>query len=162
MTTLFWLILAVGSVAPAIELTDHEGKPRRFPDGKQAVLLVYEDQDGGKQNQAEKARLGALNAIPENRAKVDVIGVADLSKWHWWPARKYALDDVRKQAAAKKTIVYIDWKGAAHKAWGVRKATSTLILLDAAGKVRFVSEGQLTPDQWQTLLRLLTDLGVAP
>lgn len=155
MTLSAALLIAVGALAPAVEVTDHAGRSHGFPDRTQAVLLIYEDQDAAKQNTAAKDRLAQINADPQRRARVDVIAIADLSKWDWWPARKYALADIRKIATENKTTVYIDWKGALRKAWGLARSKSTLILLEPDGKVRFVSEGPLTDAQWRHLLTLM-------
>jgi len=153
-------LLAVGAVAPRVYVPDQALDLRVFPDQKQALLVVYEDQDGGKQNKAIKAVLGKLNSVPENRAKVDVVAVADLEKWSWWPARKYALADVQKAAAEKHTTIYLDWKGELRRAWSLSKNKSNLVLVGADGVVRFASEGELTDAQRKTLLDLLAQLGV--
>jgi predicted transcriptional regulator len=153
-------LLTVGTTAPPVRLQDQSGNARAVPDPNQALLLIYEDQDGGKQNTYAKQLLGELNAKPENRAKVDAIAVADLEKWNWWPAKKYALADVQKAAAAKKTTIYVDWKGEVRKLWGLSKAQNHLILIDRSGHIQFASQGELSPAQLKDLLAHLATLGV--
>ena len=153
-------LLAVGSAAPAVHLQDQAGNARPVPDPNQALLVIYEDQDGGKQNHHAKELIGQLNAKPENRAKVDAIAVADLEKWNWWPAKKYALADVQKAAAEKKTTIYIDWTGEVRKRWGLSKGKNHLLLIASNAQVLFSSAGELTPAQLHTLLTLLATLGV--
>jgi hypothetical protein len=159
MSTILLALIAAGAVAPRVELVDQAGGRRVFPDPKQALLVIYEDQEGGKQNLDEKQLLSRLNADPENRKKVDVVGIADVEKWDFWPARKYVLADIQKQAAIGKTTIYIDWKGALRRAWGLARHQSNLVLVLPDGTVRFSHSGPLTPAAWQTLQALLTEMG---
>src|SRR5205814_1324588 len=128
------LLIAQGAIAPPVKLEDQSGNVRDVP-GPRPTLLIYEDQDGGKQNQHAKDVLGKLNSTKENQSKIDVLPVADLEKWNWWPAKKYALADLRKTAATKNTTIYIDWTGQVRKSWNLSKAKNHLILLAPDGKV---------------------------
>ncbi len=160
MTLPLFTLLAVGALAPRVYVPDHRNDLRSFPDEKQALLVIYEDQDGGKQNKPIKEILGKLNSDPKNRAKVDVVAVADLEKWSWWPARKYALADVQKAATEKKTTIYLDWKGELRRTWGLSKGKSNLVLVGTDGIVRFASEGPITDEQQKALLAELARMGV--
>ena len=162
MIALFYALLAVGSVAPRVQIPDQNGVLRAFPEEKQPILLIIEDQEGGKQNRPLKERLGRINSDPANRAKCDVIAIADLSRWDWWPARKYALADVQKTATEKKTTIYLDWKGELKRAWGVQKGKNHLLLLMPDGKVRFAAEGPVSGADEQNLINILVELGVRP
>jgi hypothetical protein len=153
------LMIAEGAIAPAVKLEDQSGNPRDVP-GPRPTLLIYEDQDGGKENKHAKDVLGQLNAKKENQARVDVLPVADLEKWNWWPAKKYALADIQKTATAKKTTIYIDWKGQVRKSWNLSKGKNHLVLVGTDGKVLFISQGDCSEAQLQDLLAKLATFGV--
>jgi predicted transcriptional regulator len=153
-------LVARGAVAPPVTVADSTGRPRRFPDATKPMLVIYEDQDGGKDNRRAKEILGRVNASAENRAKVEAVAVADLEKWDWWPARKYALDDIRKTEAQKATTILLDWKGEIRKAWGLPKGKNSLILVAPDGKVLWSSQGTLSEAQIEELLALLRSLGL--
>jgi hypothetical protein len=152
------LLLAEGATVPSVELEDHQGHVRAVP-GPRPTLLIYEDQDGGKQSLHAKEVLGQLNSTKENQAKVDVLPVADVEKWNWWPAKKYAIADVRKQAAEKRTTIYLDWTGQVRKRWGLAKGKNHLILVGADGKLLFASEGDCSQAALDRLLGKLGELG---
>ena len=155
------LLIAQGALAPSVTVVDQLGRSKSAPSAKKPVLVIYEDQDGGKENQHAKQVIGRINSSAANQAKIDVLPVANLEKWDWWPARKYALADIRKKAAAQRTTIYLDWKGQVRKAWDLPKGHSSLILLGTDGKVRFSSEGELSAARLKELLALLASLGLA-
>src|SRR5688572_28038487 len=129
-------LIGVGQIAPPATLSDDQGGSRTLPEGAAPVLVIYEDQEGGKQNRAMKDLIAAWHDPPANRDKLVVWPVADLSKWNWWPARKHALKDVQRAAREGNTRILIDWTGALQKAWGLaRKRNSVVLVVD--GKVRF-------------------------
>lgn len=158
------LALLVGAVVSPVSVIDQDGHGKAIPSGK-PMLLIYEDQDGGKQSQHCKEVLGKINSSVENQQKVDVLAVADLEKWNWWPAKKYALADIQKTAREKKTTIYLDWTGAVRKAWGLAAKKNNLILVGAAtdgGRVLFASEGECSDAQLKELVGKLVSFGVKP
>lgn len=162
MITRLLALFVVGSVAPPISLDDQDGVPHALCEAGQATLIVYEDQDGQKQNAAGKALVSAYNTPVENRSKLRVWPVADLSKWNWWPAKGHALTDVKKSAAKSNTKILLDWTGALQKRWGLRKQENSIVLIGADGKVLYVSHGETTPAQVSALERELRALGLHP
>jgi hypothetical protein len=154
-------MIAVGQLATGFSLVDDTGAVHPLPEAGAPLLLVYEDQDGGKQNQAMKALIAAWHGPLPNRAKLTVWPVADLSKWNWWPARGKALASVQKSAAEGKTRILIDWTGVLHKApWGLSRGKNSIVLLGPDGKVRFASEGETTAAQRAALEAELKALGL--
>ena len=157
-----WLLLsllAVGQPAPGVALPDELGQAHALPQGK-PFLLVYEDKDASKQNPDGKKLLAAWHDPVDNRARVDVWPVADLSKWDFWPARGSALKHVRSSADQAHTHILVDWKGACQKAYGFQRGKSTMLLVGADGRVLFSSEGDTTPAQRQALADALRALGL--
>jgi hypothetical protein len=155
------LLIAEGVVAAPIRIDDQNGHARSVP-GAKPTLVIYEDQDGGKENTHAKDVLGKINTKLENQARVDVLAVADLEKWNWWPAKKYALADIQKTAKEKRTTVYLDWTGAVRKAWGLQPRHSYLILVAPDGRVLFSSQGDLSPARLSELIARLQTFGVVP
>jgi len=153
-------LISIGQAAGVVTLDDELGKKHVLPEAGQPLLVVYEDQDGGKQNKATKALIGAYNDPLPNRAKLTVWPVADLSKWNWWPAKGHATKDVKKSAEQSNTHILIDWTGALHKAWGLKKGKNSIILVGADGKVRFSSEGEQSTEQRTALEAELKALGL--
>jgi hypothetical protein len=154
-------IIAVGQLATPFSLVDDTGAAHALPEAGTPLLLVYEDQDGGKQNAAMKALIATWHDPLPNRAKLMVWPVADLSKWNWWPARGKALASVKKSAAEGKTRILIDWLGALHRSpWNLQRGKNSVVLLGADGKVRFASEGETTSAQRDALEAELRALGL--
>lgn len=154
------LLIAQGALAPTATVVDQHGAARAVPSASRPTLVIYEDQDGGKENQHAKAVIGRINTSLSNQAKLDVLPVADLEKWNWWPAKKYALADVQKTAAKNRTTVYIDWTGGLRKAWSLPKGHSCFVLIGPDGKVRFASQGELSEVRLRELVALLAALGL--
>jgi hypothetical protein len=160
--SLFTLALvAAGQLAGAVSLPDDTGAPHALPAAGQPVLVVYEDQEGGKQNRAMKDLIAAYHDPVANRARVTVWPVADLSKWNWWPAKSHALSNVQKNASKQHTRILIDWTGVLHKAWGLSRGKNSIVLVGSDGKVRYASEGETTPAQRAALEAALQALGLA-
>ena len=157
---LFLATLAVGQGVAPVTLDDDLGVHHALPEAGQPLLVVYEDQEGGKQNHAMKDLIAAYHDPIANRAKLTVWPVADVSRWNWWPAKSHALADVKKAAQKDNTRILLDWTGALQKAWGLRRKTCSVVLLGADGKVRFASEGEATPQQRDALERELQALGL--
>jgi hypothetical protein len=150
--------LNAGQVAPAVSFTDQSGNVRKVPAAK-PVLVIYDDDEGRKTNHKAKDLLGKLNSSLENQALVDVFPVADLAKWDWFPAKNFALKEIRQTAKDKKTTIYLDWKGEVRKAWGLAKGKSNLVLVGTDGKVLFQSQGECTQQQIDELVGILVKLG---
>src|SRR5689334_5819700 len=131
-------VLTVGQIAPAATLADETGAQHSIPETAQPLLVIYEDQDGGKQNKAMKALIAAYHDPVANRAKLTVWPIADLSRWNWWPAKGKALAEVKKSAQQNNTRILIDWTGALHKSWGFQKKKNSIVLV-VGGKVRYAS-----------------------
>lgn len=153
-------LLAINTTPLAAQVSDTSGTVHTLPERNHPLLLIYEDQEGGKQNEKAKQVLGAFNRKDENRKHLTVQPVADLEKWNWWPARKYALADIQKIAAKKQSTIYIDWTGAMRRAWGLEKGKSNMVLFDGSGKVLFASVGPIDDVRLEALVKLLHDLGV--
>jgi hypothetical protein len=164
-------LLAVSSVAAALPRPGQaiapllveglDGHARTLPDARVAVILFYEDKDAGAQNQRVRDLLGPITDRAANRARIELLAIADVEKWDFWPARRYVLDDLRGIAKREATTLWCDWKGRVRRALGLSRGKSGVILIGSDGKCRFAGEGPLGDAQIRELLQRLADLGVA-
>jgi hypothetical protein len=153
-------LLAIGQLAPTVTLPDERGVEHALPASGRPLLLVYEDKDGGKQNLEGKALIAAWHDPLENRARIDVWPVADLSKWDFWPARGPALKQVRALADRSRSSILVDWKAAGQHAYGFARGKSSVLLVGADGRVIYASEGDMTAAQKDALAAALHALGL--
>jgi hypothetical protein len=153
---------ADGALLGSVEVEDTDGGRRRLPDTAHPVAIIYEDQDASKRPQAARELFGTYTRRAENRAIFEFVAVADVSKWNWWPAKKYVFADIKKIATRNNTKVFLDWTGALRKAWGLRKGQSGVLLVGADGRVRFACEGALTDAQKEALSAALSAIGARP
>jgi hypothetical protein len=160
LVALLSALVAVGQTAQPLALEDQDGVSHPLIEASRPTLLIYEDQDGQKQNHELKALIAAYNDPLPNRSKLQVWPVADLSKWNWWPAKGHALADVKKAAVKGNTTVLIDWTGVVQKTWGAPKHKNVLVLVGTGGKVLFSSEGECDNAQRDALERELQALGL--
>jgi hypothetical protein len=149
----------LGSSLASVEIEDSDGGHRTLPDHARAIAVIYEDQDAAKRPQPARELFGTYTRRPSNRVVFEFVAVADVSKWNWWPAKKYVFADVKKIATRNNTRVYLDWKGALGRSWGLKKGMSGVLLVGADGRVRFAAEGPLSADQARELKAQLTALG---
>ena len=128
--------------------------------GRPAVLF-YEDRHSTKLNQALKDELFKRGADAGLLDKVAVVAVANLEGLDWFPARGFALAAVRDSEKEAGVPVFVDWTGVLAKApWRLPAKTSSVVVLDAAGKVTWQASGALKPAEraavFAELLRLLS------
>lgn len=151
---------AVGDLLPEVTVEGTDGSQRRLPELRVPSVVIYEDSDAGKQNVRAAALIDATTNLPANKDHVEAIAVADLERWNFWPARKFALAEVKRVAARLHTTLYIDLKADLRRAWKLTKKRSAIVLLGTDGRVRFSAEGPLTDALLDDLKRAFAQLGV--
>ena len=149
-----------GDAIPAVEVVDVDGKTRALADPRRALLIFYEDKDAGAQNRRARALLGPITDRADNRARFELVAVADVEKWDFWPARKYVIDELRATERREQTRIWCDWKGRVRRALGLTRGKSGVVLVGGDGRCRFAGEGPLTDAQIADLMRRLDELGV--
>jgi hypothetical protein len=148
-----------GTQVPAVTVSDLEGRAVRLPDPRLPVLLFYEDKDAGTQNRRAREVVGVYTDRLDNRARFRFLAVADVGDWDWWPAKKYVLAEVRKQAKDDDTTILLDWKAEVRKRWGLAKGKSGVLLVAADGRVLFAGEGTLGEQQLKDVCARLEEIG---
>jgi hypothetical protein len=149
-----------GALAPPVAVEDTAGARHDVPDPRLPVLVIYEDQKAASQNPRARALVGKVTDNPVNKGKLLLMAVADLEKWNWWPARRYALKELQSVAKKEDTTLYCDWKGTVRRAWGLTKGKSGFVLVAPDGRVRFFGEGPLDDTRVQELAARLAELGL--
>jgi len=150
--------LEVGSKASDWTFEDSDKKEFSMESWAGRVLMInYVDPDESDLNEhftetVKKAKDdGRLNS--ENYKG---IGIADCAAT-WKPdflIRKIA----GKKAKKYKTVILFDYKAVLRTAWGLKKDTSNIIILDKNRICRAIVKGKVPDDQVATLVQLMVDL----
>jgi hypothetical protein len=134
----------------SVSLRSLKGKP---------TLVFYEDRDSAELNQAFKDELFRKGKEEHLLDAVQVVAVADLQGYDWFPARNFARDGVRDAEKKAGIPVYVDWDGTMKaKPWAMKEKTSNVVLLDADGTEVTRCSGKLAEDQKAKLFATLATL----
>ena len=84
------------------------------------------------------------------------IGIADCAAT-WKP--NFAIRAIAGKKAKKyKTVILFDYKATLRTAWGLKKDTSNIIILDKNRVCQAIVRGRVADDQVETLVQLVVDL----
>jgi hypothetical protein len=146
----------VGDVAPGASIEDADGRVTDLGlfHGR-PILILYEDRDSAKQNQALKEELARLARANPASARVALAPVADVSSWDFQPAKYFVRAAIRDESRKQGTTIYCDWTGAFREAYRLRRGVSNVVLVGKDGRVSFAAEGALQPEQRARLFDLL-------
>jgi hypothetical protein len=112
------------------------------------TVLFYEDRDSTGLNQHVKDALTERAQRPGMADQVSVVAVANVSAWDWFPARNFVLAAVKDIEKKVNVPVYLDFKGSMTAApWNLPSKSSTVLVLDAAGKAVWRAQGRLTREK---------------
>ena len=150
--------LAEGTLAPNATLEDADGRVSELRAFRgRPILIVYEDRDSAKQNDALKKELGELARGDRYRGRVALAAVADVSAWDFWPARGFVKDAIRDASKQQGTTIYCDWNGAFRKTYQLRRGVSNVVLVGKDGRVIFTAEGAVPAASRKRLIAMLRD-----
>jgi hypothetical protein len=111
-------------------------------------VLFYEDRDSTQLNQHVKDALFAAGRERGLTEAVDVIAVANVAPYDWFPARDFVLAAVRDVERQFHVPVYLDFKGQlSSPPWNLPSKTSTVVVLTAAGRPVATFKGRLSKDE---------------
>jgi len=150
--------LEVGTKASDWSFKDSDKKEFSMESWAGRVLMInYVDPDESDLNEhftetVKKAKDdGRLNS--ENYKG---IGIADCAAT-WKP--NFAIRAIAGKKAKKyKTVILFDYKAVLRTAWGLKKDTSNIIILDKNRICRAIVKGKVPDDQVATLVQLMVDL----
>lgn len=114
------------------------------------VVLVHEDKDANQQNRALKAALGKL--LDAHRGRLVVVALADVSRYDYWPARGFVVKALNKLPHDQDSLVLADWKGALRQHLGLRRAESSVLVLERDGRTALLRRGDLPEPEAQAVL----------
>ncbi|MEW5739408.1 MAG: hypothetical protein AB1938_10805 [Myxococcota bacterium] len=111
---------------------------------KKPTVLFYEDRDSTKLNQHVKDALFEAGTKRGLLESVDVIAVANVAKYDWFPARNFVLKAVRDVEKEFHVPVYLDFKGQlSQPPWSLPSKTSTVVVLSRTGVPVLTFKGRL-------------------
>ncbi len=147
---------AVGAKRPAAQVVDADdrGLDLRSINGR-PMLIVYEDKDSSKLNVPLKDELSRLARGGRYQAAVALVPVADVEGYDYWPVRGFVKSAIRDESKKIGATIYCDWDGTFRRAVGLRRGTSSVVLIGRDARVLFASEGALSAPERQRLLSLL-------
>lgn len=126
---------------------------------RKPTVLFYEDKEAGPLNQHVKEALYAEGRERGLLEAVDVIAVANVAAFDWFPARNFVLAAVREVERKVNLPVYLDFKGAlAAPPWNLAPKSSTVLVLNASGELVWKVKGRLTEAELKTMFELLQQL----
>jgi len=126
------------------------------------TVLFYEDRDSTKLNQHVKDALFARGKERGLLDAVNVVAVANVAKYDWFPARTFVLAAVKDAEAQFHVPVYCDFKGDLARApWSLPTRTSTVVVLSTAGVPVVIFKGRLADDELAKLFSTLEGLVAA-
>lgn len=144
---------------PPIQVTDVDGNVRPLPGRTVPIVLVYEDRKSERQNQHVYPLLGKLRRA-DNAEKIELVAVADVEEYDFWPAKQFVIAHVRRIIKKEKTPIWFDWRGLVRRGLGLVASQSAIVLMDPDGSVRWSGQGPLTDEQQATLVQELQRAGV--
>ena len=155
---------APGASLPTVVLEDlREHKRTLVPSVVPLPLvIVLEDDTSAKHKQAAHAVVGRYSDNKDNHAVFELLAIADMDHWNWWPARKHALAAMRKIISGEGSGVWIDWTGTLRKAMGLHKAESSFLVVGTDGRIRYFAQGELDRPAMKALDDAIAALGAKP
>ncbi len=123
------------------------------------TVLFYEDRFSTTLNRPLKQALFKRGVELGLIGQVSVVAVANLEGLDWFPARGFALAAIRDAEKEAGIPVYVDWSGVlARPPWGLPRKTASVVVLDAAGQVRWQASGELDAKQQEEVFSELLGL----
>ena len=150
--------LEVGTKAYDWSFKDSDKKEFTMESWAGKVLMVnYVDPDESDLNEHfTDAMKKAKDDGRLNNANYKGIGIADCAAT-WKP--NFAIRAIAGKKAKKyKTVILFDYKAVLRTAWGLKKDTSNIIILDKNRVCRAIVRGRVPDDQVATLIQLTVDL----
>ena len=150
--------LKVGTNAPDWSFEDSDKKEYSMESWAGKVLMInYVDPDKSDLNEHFTDAVKKANDDGRlNSANFKGIGIADCAAT-WKP--NFAIRAIGGKKAKKyKTVILFDYKAVLRTAWGLKKDTSNIIILDKNRVCRAIVKGRVLDDQVATLVQLVVDL----
>ena len=142
-----WDVAVASSDGSSVKLGSFLGRP---------TVLFYEDRHSLETNRDFKDALTRFLASGDWAHRPQVLAVANLQEFNWFPALQFALAGVRRAEVKAGVNVYIDFDGALGARLGSKGFKgSWVVLLSPQGHILYQHQGQLNVAQGEQLLSLL-------
>lgn len=123
------------------------------------TLVFYEDKNSTPLNRPLKSRLREWGSEHEALGSANVIAVANLKAYNFFPVRGFALRHVRELEQKVGIPIFADLDGAlSEPPWSLPKHSSTVVLFDRSGNVVYEKSGALSEPEITMLLDRLGTL----
>lgn len=116
------------------------------------IVIVYEDKDSAKVNEAFKKDLSKVT-----QSSMVPVPIADVSEYNSWPAKGFVKDAIREESKKAGTTIYCDWDASFRKALELTKGTSCVVVASKKGKVLFAHDGSLSEEQRKLAIAAIID-----
>lgn len=126
--------------------------------GRPAVMF-YEDRASTTLNQELKDRLFVVGKEKGLLDAVSIVAIANVSAYDWVPARQLVIAAVKDTEKKVGVPIYLDWTGVmSQQPWSLKANSSTVVLVDRSGAVRYAKQGALKSTDVDEVLELLGSL----
>ena len=71
----------------------------------------------------------------------NVVAVADVSAWDFWPAKGFVQDAIREEQRKAGHPIFLDWSGEFGKSFRAKNDASNVVLVGPDGKVKLSHAG---------------------
>jgi len=160
----FWVLWAAGAAHGAEGRAPLDASLQRW-DGTKATIshfrgkptvVFYEDRTSAEVNRPLKNALVERGQQRQLHDAANVVAVANLGAYDFFPARHFAKKAVRDVEERVKIPVLIDWKRSlAASPWNLPPKSSSVLVLDAEGRPVFEHSGTLSPNEIERLFGVL-------
>lgn len=142
------------------QILDLDDKPvsLRGMRGK-VVIVLHQDRHSSDQNQGFKDQLGQL--VLRFPGKLQLIALAEVGGYNFWPARRYVKDALRPLRALGGALVACDWKGAVQRSYRLPARQSAVFVVGKDGSLQALRVGVLPAADAAALLSQIEALAGA-
>lgn len=154
--------LEIGQAAPSFEVSYDDSKVLRSSDLAGSVIVITcESRETRELNQPFKDAL--LKAFPPDerlRCNISLVPVIDCFAYPW-PIKGFCVRGVQDNARKLNLQLYVDMTGKMFADYGAASDTSTVIIIDCVGLVRYVKTGKILDAEVGSVIELVRTLTLA-
>lgn len=151
--------LEINQSAPPFEVSYDDSKVLRSSDLAGSVIVITcESRETKELNKPFKDAL--LKAFPPDerlRRIIALVPVIDCFAYPW-PIKGFCLRGVQAEARKLNLQLYVDMSGKMFQDYGAASSTSTVVIIDRNGVVRYVMPGKIPDENVGTVVELIRTL----
>jgi predicted transcriptional regulator len=154
--------LEIGQRAPSFEVNYDDAQVLRSADLAGSVIVITcESRETKELNQPFKDAL--LKAFPaDERLRCNITLVPVIACFQYiWPVKGFCVRGVQDSVAQVNLQLYVDITGEVFKDYGAQLDTSTVVIIDRAGVVRYVMPGKIPDENVSSVVELVRNLALS-